>query len=65
MTPHASSASVANPFFATADGSYKLSLGRRLIRWITAGEQRETYPVTLGTNPNTFSVEFERRLLGQ
>jgi hypothetical protein len=65
MTAFTSSASLVEPFLPTTDGSHKPSLGLRLIRWLTAGEPRDTYPATFETNPNTFSIEFERRLLGQ
>lgn len=60
---HTSSASL--PFFSAADETSRPSFGRRLIRWFRAAQQHETYRDTFGTNPNLFSVEFERRLLGQ
>jgi len=60
---HPGSPSLTGPFFLTVDEPATPSLGARLIRWFTAGQLPKTYPNTFRSD--TFSVEFERRLLGQ
>jgi hypothetical protein len=64
MSVHASSASATNSLLIAADGQAKPSLVERFVGWLM-----KEHDDPWGSNPdmysNMFSVELQRRMMGQ